>query len=174
MYKRRVYRHEVVQPLDQSYRLIPLTQGQSALVDTTDYEFLMQWNWSALWEPDSQTFYAIRGARPQIRMHRGIVRCDITREIDHINHNGLDNRRENLRVCSHAQNKRNSRKQRDNTSGYKGVSFYKKNSRWMAYITFNGNRIHLGYFSTDIEAARAYDTAALKHFGLFAYLNLPI
>lgn len=98
--------------------------------------------------------------------------------VDHINHDKLDNRRENLRLATHQQNKWNVPKQkhrdgRQPTSQYKGVSLYKSNGKWTASIKAGERNIRLGYFLTEEEAARAYDAAAREHFGEFAYLNFP-
>lgn len=95
--------------------------------------------------------------------------------VDHINGDGLDNRRSNLRVCSHAENRRNSKKvsgRRKLASHYKGVSHPSKN-RWTASITVMWKTLHIGSFKTEIEAARAYDEAARNHHGVFARLNFP-
>jgi hypothetical protein len=91
-------------------------------------------------------------------------------KIDHKNGNGLDNRKENLRMASTAENARNlNKKSSNNTSGYRGVSFSKrhKNKPWMGRIKFNGKLIHLGYFFTAEEAAKAFDKKAVELFGEF-------
>ena len=170
--KRRVKRHEVVQPLDTSYRLISLTQGQNAIVDTADFEWLNQWNWIAVWSEDSKTFYAARST-PSIKMHREILGCSSKEQGDHKNGNGLDNRRENLRKCSRSQNAKNRKMNRNNAYGFKGISFYKKIGKWGAHIRTNTKFIHLGCFPSAKEAAYAYDVAAKIHHGEFARLNFP-
>jgi hypothetical protein len=91
--------------------------------------------------------------------------------IDHINADGLDNRHANLRLATVAQNAANSRP-RKSRAGLKGVTFAKGKNRWRASIVANGSRIHLGYFRDPRDAAKAYDAAAKKYFGEFAYLNL--
>ena len=95
-------------------------------------------------------------------------------EIDHINHDGLDNRRSNLRICSHLQNGRNVLIQRNNKSGFKGVSFYKtkKKNPWQAQIRSNGKKIHIGYSPTRLEAAKAYNETVLRLHGDFAQPNI--
>ena len=93
-------------------------------------------------------------------------------EIDHINGVRFDNRLSNLRVATSRQNKQNRRTQSNNTSGYCGVHWYKQTKKWQAYIDIDGKRKHLGYFKVLEEAARAYNEAALKHFGEFAKLNI--
>lgn len=92
-------------------------------------------------------------------------------ETDHINRNPLDNRRENLRVASRTENCRNRCKQKNNRSGYIGVSFKKVLRKWQVHITIDKKRKHLGYFSTAVEAARVYNEAAKKYFGDFAVIN---
>lgn len=145
---------------------IPLTQGKVALVDDEDYEWLTQWKWHY-----SARGYAVRSCRepkPQsVRMHRVIVGAEPSEEVDHINGDKLDNRRCNLRKCTHAENMRNM-KFRDGVS-HKGIKRHK--SKWAAQITVNGKHIYLGLFNTEVEAAKAYDAAAREHFAEFAKTN---
>lgn len=94
--------------------------------------------------------------------------------VDHCNHDTLNNRRENLRLCTVAQNTANQRKSIRNTSGFKGVSWDRQNRQWEAKVCINGHRIFLGRFADLIEAARAYDAGAIKYFGEFAYTNFPM
>jgi len=178
MLKRRVRRHAVTQPLDKSYRYIALTQRQVAIVDAADFEWLSQWCWHAIWSPCTNTFYAARNEEKQkyrtmLQMHRVILDCRRGEQCDHINHDTLDNRRSNLRKAIGNQNNRNSRKRKDNTSGYKGVCWHKWTRKWSAQITINRKHIHLGYFDKSKNAAHAYDEAAKKYFGEFALLNFP-
>jgi hypothetical protein len=174
MLKRRVHRHEVVQPRDLSYRLIPLTQGQNALVDAVDFEWLRQWNWLAFWSSDCHKFYARRvELQKPLFMHRIILGLNEKQQVDHWNRNTLDNRRENLRICTPLQNAYNHGKQKNNTSGFKGVSWNNQYSHWRARIHVSGKMIFLGSFDSAIEAAIAYDEAATKYHGEFAVLNLP-
>ena len=175
MPKRRMPRHLVAQPTDESYKIIPLTQGQNALVDATDYAMLNQWNWCAVWYPLSKTFYAQRDKdRGEPLMHRLILECKIGEQGDHRNHNGLDNRRFNLRTCSPGQNRANQRLRKNNTSGYKGVSWDKSRGKWQVGIKpFGEKRRALGRYSDKETAARAYDEAARRLFGEFALTNFP-
>ena len=92
---------------------------------------------------------------------------------DHINHDGLDNRKANLRPATRAQNNRHTKKRKNTWSKYKGVSFYSRETRFVARITTDGNTVTLGYFKDEIRAARAYDKAAKEHHKEFAYLNFP-
>jgi hypothetical protein len=170
MTKPRVVRHAVEQPLRESYRFIPLTQGQNAIVDVEDFNWLSQWNWIAFWSPITKSFYACRGAK-HVAMHRQILQCANDEFGDHRNHDTLDNRRANLRKCTRGENNKNQRIPRNSTSGYKGVHRVKESGRWRARINVNGKRIFIGDFTSPEAAARAYDTAAIKHHGDFAYLN---
>ena len=163
-------------PSDESYRLIPLTQGQFAKVDVEDFESLSQHKWFAIWNPHTQSFYAVRHDnskpnRPFIQMHRVILglKPGDRRKGDHADSGAtLDNRRSNLRVASNEENGRNARRRRDNWSGFKGVHFRKNLGVWCARIGVNRRRIHLGHFQTAEEAAAAYRAAALRLHGSYA------
>src|ERR1700679_2349398 len=123
----RVKRHAVVQPEDQSIRLIPLTQGKNAIVDAADYEWLTQWHWSASRNGDH--FYAQRSEKEKngldnwysIPMSRAILSAPKHYQVDHINHNTLDNRRCNLRLATPAENAKNRERQKRCKSQWKGV-----------------------------------------------------
>jgi len=181
MLKRRVKRHAVTQPLDQSYRLIPLTQGQNAIVDAEDFDWLSQWNWQARWDKKMRSFYACRPSprikgqkRHSIYMHREILHSGKTQETDHWNHNTLDNRKGNLRKCTCAKNHMNARIRLNNTSGFKGVSWNKALDKWTVYIAANGKHENIGSYEKLIDAAKAYDVKAKELHGEFAYLNFPV
>lgn len=161
-------RHSVTQPLDESYRLIPLTQGQNAIVDAADFEWLSQWNWFAALVKSTGSFYAKRGKN--IFLHQVLLGI---KGVDHKNNNTLDNRRENLRPCSQAQNSANAKKSRRGNI-YKGASFHKRQRMWNSHIRIGRKLHHLGSFKTAEEAARAYDAAAKEKFGEFAHLNFPL
>lgn len=153
---------------------IPLTQGKVALVDDEDFGWLSEQKWCF----NSQG-YSVRGRVPQLIMHRVIMErilgeaIPLGMEVDHINTNKLDNRRDNLRLATHAQNKRNVPRYQGSTSQYKGVVWHKRGQKWQAAIWAKGGNQHLGVFETEVEAARAYDRAAKELFGEFAWLNFP-
>jgi hypothetical protein len=160
-------------PQRNDSRLIPLTQGQFAIVDAADYEWLNQWKWCALWNKRTQSFYATRRTGPTpgivIYMHRFILGLNYgdSRQVDH-KHSGqtLDNRRYNLRIATCVQNNYNRRRRTDNRSGFKGVTAH--GGKWQARINKDGRRISLGHFSTAEEAHAAYSEAAKKYYGEFA------
>lgn len=155
---------------------IPLTRGQVAIVDDDDYDYLMQWKWYAEYNSTYGHYYATRTRKvsekpgsKSIRMHRAIVNCPDNLEVDHANHNTLDNRKSNLRVVTKSENLRNRNVQSNNTSGYKGVIFHA--GRYRATIKVNRKNINLGRFDTIEEAAEAYKRAALRYHGEFACLD---
>lgn len=151
---------------------IPLSRGLVALVDDADFDEVASFGkWYA--NPNCRTFYARKNFRrnriySSLLMHRLITGWDY---VDHINGNGLDNRRANLGLANDALNAMNRRIRSNNTSGFKGVSLCGR--RWKAQITAGGVHVHIGSFATPEEAARAYDAAALIHHGAFAHLNFP-
>jgi hypothetical protein len=177
--KRRMKRHAVIQPPDQSIRLIPLTQGQNAIVDVSDYEWLNQWNWFALWTPCTKSFYAARNGHKSdtkdfIYMAPEILVCSSGELADHRNHNTLDNRRQNLRKATYSQSLHNRRMRSDNATGFKGIRFHKYDNRrkkYSASITTDGKTIGLGYFNTPKEAHEAYVNASIEFHGEFAYVQ---
>lgn len=154
---------------------VPLTRGQTSLVDVRDF-FKVAWlNWCALWVPGAKCFYAVRSVQINKRtrllyLHRellGITGTSI--QVDHINHNTLDNRRCNLRVASVSQNSMNHRRYANNTSGFTGVSYNSSLRKWLAHICVGGKQLHLGVFDTAEEASEAYQDAAKMYFGEFCY-----
>lgn len=158
-----------------SFRRISLTKGNFAIVDEQDFDHLCQYNWHA--NKAKLTFYAARHVRrigkpALVFMHRSIMNCPDDKCIDHINHNGLDNRRTNLREVSKEQNSWNRRKPRGQcTSQYKGV--YHRYGKWSSAIKCKGKLIFIGWFEDEVSAAKAYDEKAKELFGQYACLNFP-
>lgn len=153
---------------------IPLTRGLVALVDDEDAG-LAKFTWCA--QPHGRTVYAIRTLhRPRkrtIRLHRVVLGTSDGVEVDHVNGDGLDCRRSNLRVVSHTENAANLRLSRVNSSGFKGVWMHRATGQWRAMIRSRGQRISLGLFGSAALAAEAYDNAARRVFGPFAAVNFP-
>lgn len=114
-----------------------------------------------------------RSCKPpkQIKLHRYLLDAPNGMQVDHINGDPLDNRRENLRVATPSQNQANWRKKSPATSAYKGVSWHKGARKWRATININGKQVHLGFYGEEEAAALAYDTAAERAYGEFACLN---
>lgn len=156
---------------------MPLTQGRFAIVDDEDFEALNQYRWHYYKCASRNTGYARRnirlsnGRQVQVLMHRSITKAAEGIEVDHENGDGLDNRKSNLRPATRLQNAKNRTLNRDNTSGYKGVSWKKHNKKWCAQIRISNKPTHVGYFKTAEEAAAAYNEKAVKHYGTFARLN---
>jgi hypothetical protein len=154
--------------------LLPLTQEKFALADKADTDLILSTGapWHAIRRP-SGAWYAASGASPnRVYLHQLIAGVKAP---DHANRDGLDNRRVNLRVATPSQNNINHGLSSDNTSGYKGVSWQTSARKWRAQIGVEGEHIYLGLFEDPAQAARAYNRAALEHFGEFAWLNpLPL
>ena len=162
---------ELTEGLAMSKR-IALTQGRFAIVNDADFEWLNQWKWHCA--KGKWTAYAVRGVRgTTILMHRIIMETPLGMQTDHINSNGLDNRRCNLRICTPAQNQHNYRKPKHgHSSRYKGVTYCKgRRKPWQAQINIDGKRTWLGRYASERDAAQAYDVAARLHYREFARLN---
>lgn len=155
-----------------AFRLIKLTQDKYAKVDQQDYEKLNEHKWYA--KRCINRFYAHRRneSNRNVAMHRIIMKPGRGYCVDHINGDGLDNRKDNLRIVTIAENNYNKRKSKNvRSSQYKGVSIDKRTNRWRAIIYYKYRKINLGMFGDEIDAARAYDEAANELFGEFAKLN---
>lgn len=157
-------------------KLIPLTKGQFAIVDDADYDLLMQWKWTYL--QGRKTGYAVRytkvdDKRVTVYMHRFIINASTGVEVDHKDRNGLNNTRNNIRIATPGQNRANAPKSnRKTTSRYKGVYRTNNPSRpWWAHIGIEGKSRTIGYFANELDAACAYNYAAVQHYGEFAYVN---
>jgi hypothetical protein len=165
----RNYRPKPAEPKGDDVRWIPLGDGCYAYVDAADYEWLRPWNWQIC-----SSGYAARHEKGRlILMHRQIMQPPKGMVVDHIDGNKVNNCRFNLRVCTRKENVRNKRRRSNSSSRFKGVGYYKRSRKWCAKISCMGERIWLGYFTDEVEAARAYDRAAVEYFGEYARLNFP-
>jgi len=153
-----------------------LTQGEFALVDEEDFVRLRQHVWTLTRSKHLKYGYRQSwesgGVVNNVRLHREVLRLPVGGpHVDHINGNGLDNRKSNLRVATQKQNSRNQKLSAANTSGFKGVYWHPLSQRWSAKIKVNGKVVSLGTHADPKDAAAAYNTAAKQYFGEFARLN---
>jgi hypothetical protein len=156
---------------------IPLTMGQVALVSDKDFPYLNQFKWTAY--KGKCTFYAYRAwnkiGQKTMFMHRLIMKAPKNKEVDHRDGNGLNNCRSNLRLSTHAENRKNSRKSKNRknmSSKFKGVCLNKIKNLFLASIYIDKKHKFIGLYKTEREAAIAYNKMAKKHFGKFASLNI--
>lgn len=164
-------------PAVAAMKLIPLTQGKFAMVDDEDYPALSQFTWQA--KKGGKTFYAGRKITVSFKtcrhvtMHRELL--GIAGDVDHRDENGLNNQRYNLRPATRQQNGANRRKfVSSSSSKFKGVCWHIRRKKWTAQIRLNYKLKYLGIFESEIDAARAYDTAAREYFGSFGKFNFPL
>jgi hypothetical protein len=150
---------------------IPLSQGYAALVDDEDYEWLSHYRWRYNSKGYAVHYTRVNGERKTVFMHRLILDAPRGLQVDHINRDRLDNRRANLRFATRSQNQANKERQKNNTSGYKGVNWHA--GRWAARIRVNRRRVHLGQYDDPETAALVYDAAARRFYQEFAGLNFP-
>lgn len=154
---------------------IPLTRGYVALIDEEDYLIVKTYKWHV--NISGKKKYAMHLFKHKdddkfhhYLMHRLIINAPLGKYVDHINGDGLDNRKCNLRLCTNADNQHNQRSIRG-LSKYKGVCWDKYNGKWKAAIKCKDKNYNLGAYKDEIEAALAYDRAALRLYGEFAYTN---
>ncbi len=155
-------------------REIPVSKGLVTLVDDEDYEWLSQWKWYSA--DFNGVMYAFRKRRGggSVYMHREITSAPKGMVVDHLDWDGLNNQKSNLRVVTHAENVTRSRLSRRNTSGYRGVTWLKRDRKWRAQIRDRDGRFKaIGTYSDPAEAARAYDAVAREERGDSAVLNFP-
>ncbi|HSW01690.1 MAG TPA: HNH endonuclease [Sedimentisphaerales bacterium] len=162
-------RPDPTEPPDRKTALIPLTQNKVATVDRRDFEWLSRHKWHV--KKLGGKFYACRTEKGRtILMHREIMKAPQGMVVDHKRDNTLNNRRRNLRICTQAQNRANS-KPHGGRSGFKGV--YPQGDKWYGLVERSGKQHYAGSFPTPEEAARSRDRLAVKLFGEYAWLNFP-
>lgn len=149
---------------------IPLTKGCEAVIDAKDAPIVDRWNWCAMVR--SNTIYAYRyrtsgTKKGALLLHRALMDEPKGLDVDHRDGDGLNNRRSNLRAATHAENQRNQRLAKNNTSGFKGVTWHKARAKWQAQIVLNGRNHFLGYFRCQTAAAVAYAKASAEFHGEF-------
>lgn len=145
---------------------IPLTQGKFALVDDEDYEWISQWKWYYHYG------YAIRRTEG-IRMHRVITNCPDNKIVDHINHNKLDNRRGNLRICDYSTNNHNVGRRKDNTSGVRGVTYKESKKLWVVRLQLAGRRMYIGSFKKWEDAKQCRESAEKRYLSPILSVDNP-
>lgn len=153
-----------------------LTKNQQTIIDRNDYEKIMDYKWIASYDTKKKKYrvqaHKLRTFGDRIYLHRLIMNVqDSNIAIDHINHDQFDNRKCNLRLCTISQNNKNQIKRKDNTSGFKGVSYSKQRKKYIAQISCDKKYFNLGGYKTKEEAAKVYDHYASVLFGEFALLN---
>lgn len=159
-------------------RTITLTDKiTEVLIDDEDYDKVIKFSssWTLMRGGVGTSIYFGGYIRKTYLLHRFLMGCKKKwLHVDHINRNILDNRKENLRVCTNAQNCRNRKLKSTNLSGYRGVHFVKHISKWQARICVDNKQINLGYFVNKNDAAIAYNNAAIKFHKQFATLNVIV
>lgn len=152
--------------IEGNIAFVPLTRGYEAIIDAADAEFVGQWNWCA--HVKDRTVYAIRAHKGRsLYLHRALTQAEKGLEVDHRDGDGLNNRRENLRVGTTSQNQFNSRRPSNNKSGYKGVFWDKRAKKWRAAIKKDRVCRELGFFETPEQAYWAYCEASAELHGEF-------
>lgn len=153
---------------------VPLSYGRFCFVDLIDAEWVQKHNWFCDRPPGRSGIYVIRTEGGKvIRLHRAILDAPSELEVDHVNRNGLDNRRCNIRLATKSQNNANKPLPGNKTANYRGVSRCKARNCWQAQFKIHGKNRGLGLYDDQRDAALAYDAFARHHFGEFAQLNFP-
>lgn len=154
---------------------INMTRGKSCVVDDDDYEKVSAYRWHSVRNKNGN-WYGKRTTWPERKhmpMQNFIMGVAVGVQVDHINGNSLDNRKVNLRICTHQQNRCNGHKKPRSNTGFKGV-YLRRGNRYMSQIKAFGNSIYIGMFDNPVDAAHAYDSKAIEIFGEFASLNFPL
>lgn len=157
--------------IKNTFALVPLTRNYYSKIDLDDVDRVSKYKWCIIGRKNKYYAQKTDKNRQKITLHRYIMNINNPKIfIDHKNHDTLDNRKSNLRICNNAENLRNSYSY-IGTSKYKGVCYDKSRNKWVSNIMFNRKGIYLGHYANEIKAAKAYNQAALKYFGEFALLN---
>lgn len=157
-------------------KIIPLTKGYESLIDDEDFEKVSKFKWHIFITRGKHNVYAVftdhsKSGDKTIRMHRMILNAKKNDQVDHIDGNGLNNQKFNLRICTNSQNQANKSFNKNNSTGFKGVTYRENEDRYIAQITYNRKNYYLGIYKSPISAARAYNRAAKKYFKEFSKLN---
>lgn len=165
----------IIYPEGKDYALVQLTQCKFSKIDIEDGPRVGEFNWYLNSKDYGVRNIVLPDSRQHIQyLHRFINQTPVGFDTDHINRNPLDNTQKNLRTATRGENNGNSKRHKNSTSFYKGVSWYAPRKMWQAMIRKNGKLKHLGYFYNEIEATSVYDDAARKHFGKFANTNFNL
>lgn len=156
-------------------KFIPLRNRKYAIVDSENFKELNKYKWCCVNGYAQRSFYhGIKNGKiitSGLLMSRIILNAPIGKQVDHINHNTLDNRKCNLRIATHAENQHNRKKSKNKSSRYKGVSYKKSRKKWIAKIKLNKKSYWLGSFLSEKDAAKAYNKASKKYHGKFSFVN---
>jgi hypothetical protein len=152
-------------------RTVPLTRGYKAVVDNEDYDVVSPYRWYPVLDDNGRVYAVTRVNGTVTLMHRLILNAPKGTDVDHVDRDGLNNRRYNIRLATKEQNAHNTAPRLGGSSPFKGVSLSANGNRWRACIWLNGRQTHLGYFDSEEKAAEAYNVAAKENFGEFARLN---
>lgn len=151
--------------VEKGTKVIPVgTKGLYSLIDDNDFDKVSNYTWGKI--KDGYAYNYETGL-----MHRLIMNCPSDKVVDHINHDVLDNRKSNLRICTHSQNMKNTKNYNKGISKYKGVYWEKRYLKWFSTIRVDNRCVYLGSFESEIEAAKEYNKACEKYNGEFACLN---
>ena len=167
---------KIIRPIriDGNIAYVPLTKGYEAIIDAADVPLISAWNWTTV--VGRSNIYAFRSYwadknKRTLYLHRAIMGEPEGFQVDHINGNGLDNRRANLRLATGSQNQHNRGANLHNTSGFKGVTWHKEAQKWQAQVALGGKNKYLGRYNTAEAAHAAYAEASAKYHGKFGRLQ---
>lgn len=155
---------------DKSYVIGRTKKGEAFLFDFFNFGLIKDYNWSI----SKRGYVVAKIKRKEVPMHKMLFNNSKGYDVDHISGNKLDNRKSNLRICTHQQNMFNQKIRKNNTTGFIGVSLMKRIGKYEAYVHFDGKKYSMGLHNNAIDAAIARDNGAIKLFGEYARLNFPL